>query len=323
MRYETLGAAGPRVPALILGCGNFGGIGSPAEFRGKGDSRDAAFEVMDAARESGVSMVDTANAYAGGDSERWIGEWLASRNAYDEIAVTTKVGGPVDLGRGLSRDHIRGQIDASLARLGVDRVELYLAHGPDDSVPIEETIGTFDDLVREGKIGAYGISNVDAVQLSAAVGVGSPVNVQNGYNLFDRLAQAEVLVACRDKGVGFTAYSPLAGGLLTGKHRAGEPYRAGSRMALRPPELTDLSIDRAFEALPRLTEIADGHGVTLATLALAWVLTDPGVTAALVGPRSAEHLRPLVAAVDLELTAGQRAEIEATLGDPVAHPRQN
>jgi len=313
MRYETVGAAGPRVPAVILGCGNFGGIGSPEQFRGKGDSRDTAFEVMDAARESGVSMFDTADAYAGGDSERWIGEWLASRRAHGEIALTTKVGGPVDLGRGLSRDHIRRQIDASLARLGVERIELYLAHGPDDSVPIEETVGAFEELVRAGKIGAYGVSNVDADQLRAATGAGSPVNVQNGYNLFDRLGQAEVLQACADKGVGFTAYSPLAGGLLTGKHRGGEPYQAGSRMALRPPELTDLTLDRAFEALPRLTEIADGHGVSLTTLALAWVLTDPGVTAAVVGPRSAEHLRPLVAAAELALTAEQRAEVVAAI----------
>ena len=320
MRYETLGAAGPRVPALILGCGNFGGIGSPAEFLGKGDNRDTAFEVMDAAREGGVSMFDTADAYAGGLSEQWIGEWLASRRAHGEIAVTTKVGGPVDGGSGLSRAHIRRQIEASLSRLGVERVELYLAHGPDDSVPIEETLGTFDELAREGKIGAYGVSNVDAGQLAAAVAAGSPVNVQNGYNLFDRLAQAEVL----RMDVGFTAYSPLAGGLLTGKHRAGEPYRAGSRMSLRPPVLTDLTMDRAFEALPRLTELAESHGVPLTTLALAWVLTDPDVTAAVVGPRSSEHLRPLLAAADLELTAEQRAEIVAAVSpdNPVAHPQQ-
>ncbi|MFI9381785.1 aldo/keto reductase [Kutzneria sp. NPDC052558] len=313
MRYETLGAAGPRVSALILGCGNFGGIGSPAQFRGKGDSRDTAFEVMDAARESGVSMFDTADAYAGGDSEQWIGEWLADRRAYDDIALTTKVGGPVDHGRGLSHDHIRHQVDASLGRLGVERIALYLAHGPDDSVPIEETVGAFEELVRAGKIGAYGVSNVDAGQLAATTAAGAPVNVQNGYNLFDRLGQNEVLKACVDRGVGFSAYSPLAGGLLTGKHRGGEPYQAGSRMALRPPELTDLTVERAFESLPRLAEIAAGHGVSLTTLALAWVLTDPAVTAAVVGPRSPEQLRPLVAAAEMALTDEQRAEIVAAL----------
>ncbi|MEV6603987.1 aldo/keto reductase [Kutzneria sp. NPDC051319] len=309
MRYETLGAAGPQVPALILGCGNFGGIGSPIQFRGKGDSRDAAFGTMDAARDSGITMFDTADAYAGGISEQWIGEWLADRKAHNDIAVTTKVGGPTDAGSGLSRDHIRGQIDASLARLGVERVALYLAHGPDETVPIEETIGTFDELVAAGKIGAYGVSNVTAAQLSAATAVGRPVNVQNGYNLFDRLTQQDLWPVCRAGGVGFSAYSPLAGGLLTGKHRAGQPYAAGSRMALRPPELTDLSVDSAFRALPKLAELADGYGVPLTTLALAWVLTDPGVTSAVVGPRSPEHLKPLVAAVDLDLTADQRTEL--------------
>jgi len=309
MRYETLGAAGPQVPALILGCGNFGGIGSPKQFRGKGDSRDAAFEIMDAARAGGITMFDTANAYAGGSSEQWIGEWLADRRARNDIAVTTKVGGPTDVGSGLSRDHIRGQIDASLTRLGVERVALYLAHGPDETVPIEETIGAFEELVEAGKIGAYGVSNVTAAQLAAATTAGRPVNVQNGYNLFDRQEQAELWPICATEGVGFSAYSPLAGGLLTGKHRAGQPYAVGSRMALRPPELTDLSLDSAFQALPRLAEIADGYGVPLTTLALAWVLTDPGVTAAVVGPRSEEHLKPMLAAVELDLTPERRAEL--------------
>ncbi|HEY0495372.1 MAG TPA: aldo/keto reductase [Kutzneria sp.] len=309
MRYETLGAAGPRVPALVLGCGNFGGIGSPVRFRGKGDNRDAAFEIMDAARASGITMFDTADAYAGGISEQWIGEWLADRQAHHDIAVTTKVGGPTDAGSGLSRDHIRGQLDASLRRLGVERVALYLAHGPDETVPIEETVGTFEELVAAGKIGSYGVSNVTAAQLSAATAAGRPVNVQNGYNLFDRQSQAELWPVCAAEGVGFSAYSPLAGGLLTGKHRAGQPYAPGSRMALRPPELTDLSLDNAFRALPKLAEIADGYGVPLTTMALAWVLTDPGVTAAVVGPRSEGHLKPMVAAVDLTLTPQQRAEL--------------
>ena len=309
MRYETLGAAGPRVPALILGCGNFGGIGSPKQFRGKGDNRDAAFETMDAARAGGITMFDTADAYAGGISEQWIGEWLADRRAHNDIAVTTKVGGPTDAGSGLSREHIRGQIDASLRRLGVARVALYLAHGPDETVPIEETVGTFEELVAAGKIGSYGVSNVTAAQLSAATAVGRPVNVQNGYNLFDRSAQDELWPICAAEGVGFSAYSPLAGGLLTGKHRAGQPYAAGSRMALRPPELTDLTVDNALRSLPRLTEIADGYGVPLTTLALAWALTDPGLTSAVVGPRSEEHLKPMLAAVDLVLTPEQRAEL--------------
>src|SRR6185437_15913638 len=134
----------------------------------------------------------------------------------------------------------------SLTRLGVERVALYLAHGPDETVPIEETIGAFEELVEAGKIGAYGVSNVTAAQLAAATTAGRPVNVQNGYNLFDRQEQAELWPICATEGVGFSAYSPLAGGLLTGKHRAGQPYAAGSRMALRPPELTDLSLDSAF-----------------------------------------------------------------------------
>jgi aryl-alcohol dehydrogenase-like predicted oxidoreductase len=317
VRYETLGESGPEVPVLFLGCGNFGGIGSLPELYGRGDDQETAFAVMDAALAAGVRMFDTANSYGGGVSEDWIGQWLASRGTRDDVLLTTKVSshvGPGPADRGLSRRHIREQIDVSLRRLGTDRVDLYLTHAPDESTPIAETVAAFDELVREGKIAHYGLSNVDRAGLAEAVaavaelGVLAPVNLQCGYNLLDR-AESASFQECLRSGIGFTAFSPLAGGLLTGKYRADEPPPPDSRLALRPPSFGDLSRDDLFAALGKLAVAADGYGLPLATLALAWGLTDPGVTALVVGPRSPAQLKTMCDAVEVRLTEAERAEL--------------
>lgn len=317
MRYETLGESGPEVPVLFLGCGNFGGIGSLPELFGLGDDQETAFAVMDAALAAGVRMFDTANSYGGGVSEDWIGRWLISRGVRDEVLLTTKVAssvGPRPEDSGLSRRHIRAQIEASLRRLRTDRIDLYLTHAPDESTPIAETVAAFDELVREGKIAHYGLSNFDRAGLEEALGavaelgVIAPVNLQCGYNLLDR-AESASFGLCARAGIGFTAFSPLAGGLLTGKYRADEPPPPGSRLALRPPSFGDLSRDDLFAALGKLAVAADGYGLPLATLALAWSLNDPGVTALVVGPRSAAQLRTMCDAVDVRLTEAERAEL--------------
>ncbi|HEX5403697.1 MAG TPA: aldo/keto reductase [Pseudonocardiaceae bacterium] len=317
MRYTALGASGLEVPVLFLGCGNFGGLGSPPELFGLGDDKETAFAVLDAALAADVRMLDTANSYGGGVSEEWIGDWLVSRGVRDEIMLTTKVAspmGPAAQDRGLSRRHIRQQIEASLRRLRTDRVELYLAHEPDGSTPIAETVAAFAELVAEGKIAHYGLSNYDSAGLDQAVaavaelGVPGPADLQNGYSLLDRSASAAFETANR-AGIGCTAYSPLAGGLLTGKYRAGQEPPAGTRLALRPTAFSNLSMDDAFPAISRLAAAADGYGVPLTTLALAWVLTDPTVSALLIGPRSAAHVTAMCAAVDIQLTEAQRAEL--------------
>ncbi|HEY3609844.1 MAG TPA: aldo/keto reductase [Pseudonocardiaceae bacterium] len=310
MRYETLGESGPEVPVLFLGCGNFGGIGSLPELFGLGDDQETAFAVMDAALAAGVRMFDTANAYGGGVSEDWIGQWLASRGTREDVLLTTKVASA----GGLSRRHIRAQIDVSLGRLRTDRIDLYLTHAPDESTPIAETVAAFDELVRDGKIAHYGFSNVDRAGLDEALGavaelgVTAPVNLQCGYNLLDR-AESASFELCARAGVGFTAFSPLAGGLLTGKYRADEPPPPGSRLALRPPSFWDLNRDDLFAALGKLAVAADGYGLPLATLALAWSLNDPGVTALVLGPRSPGQLKTMCDAVDVRLTEAERAEL--------------
>ncbi len=321
MRYVRLGRTGLEVSAIALGCGNFGGIGSVPELFGQGEDEQAAFALMDAAREHGVTLFDTANSYGGGRSEATIGRWLASRRARDEVVLTTKVRNRVGPGpddEGLSARHIREQIEASLRRLGTDHVDLYLAHEPDPSVPLEETMAAFDGLVRAGNVRQVGLSNYGgrqvraAAEVAAAGGLAAPANLQNSYSLLDRAAADDCFGVCAAHGIAFTAYSPLAGGWLTGKYRAGQSYPAGSRMTLRPDPYRDLEQPATFAALAALEQAAAGRGVPIATLALAWVLTDPGVTAVIVGPRRPEQLAPALAALDLDLAQDERATLAGT-----------
>jgi aryl-alcohol dehydrogenase-like predicted oxidoreductase len=316
VRYVTVG--GLEVSELFLGCGNFGGIGSPPEFYGKGDNQKSAFTLMDAALAAGITMFDTANTYAGGVSEDWIGQWLTSRGTRDDVYLTTKVSGPVGPGpqdQGLSRKHIRTQVEASLNRLRTDRIDLYLAHAPDEATPITETVAAFDELVREGKIRNYGLSNYSVGQLEAALtAMARPANLQCGYNLLDR-SQSTVFETCRRAGVAFTAYSPLAGGLLTGKYRGDQPPPPGTRMALRPTPLPHLTHDALYKALGELGVVADRYGVPLATLSLAWLRADPNVTALVVGPRTPAQLSTMCDAVDLDLTEDECAELTAIVAN--------
>ena len=322
MEYRRLGHTGVEVSRVALGCGNFGGIGSAPTFFGQGESEEEALALMDAAFEHGITLFDTADAYGGGRSERMVGRWLESRGpeARERVVVATKVfhsveGDPAD--RGLAPARIRRQVEGSLARLGVDRIDLYLIHEPDPETPVGETLGALDELVRAGTVGAIGASNVTAAELEEALAASEELGlarfewVQNDYSLLERGDEAGVLPLCASLGLGYTPFSPLAGGWLTGKYRRGEPYPEGSRMTLRPEPYHEIAEERTFDRLEALGEAARGRGVDMATLALAWVLGDPRVTSVVVGPRRPSHLDPAFAAVALELSPGEREEIGA------------
>jgi aryl-alcohol dehydrogenase-like predicted oxidoreductase len=303
MDRDYLGATGIRVSRIILGCGNFGGIGSaPALFGVAGESREQAFAIMDAAWEAGITTFDTADAYGGGRSETFIGEWLRTKGSdvRDEIVLSTKTFNPMDEGEdhGLEPARVRRQLESSLRRLGVERVTMFLTHAWDPDVPIAETAGVLDELRAEGKLGVYGVSNVDGTELRAALAAGSFGWVQNSYSLLDREDELDVLPLCAEHGLGFTPFSPLAGGWLTGKYRRGEALPPGSRMTMRPEPYEHLCDDRIFDALEALERVAAEQKTTSATLALAWLLADPRVTAVIVGPRRPEQLEPALAALD-------------------------
>jgi aryl-alcohol dehydrogenase-like predicted oxidoreductase len=304
-----LGRSELTVPRVALGCGNFGGIGSAPELFGQGLSEDEAFALMDAAWEDGIDHFDTADAYGGGRSELAIGAWMRSRGV--RPTITTKTFNPMSAGadQGLAPERIVRQLHSSLERLGVDSVELYLAHEFDPSVPIAETVGAFEELLGAGRIGAYGVSNFDGFELEAALAAGAPRAIQNEHSLLARGDEAAVLPLCAREQVAYLVFSPLAGGWLTGKYRRGTPFPGGSRMTQRPGPYAGFVNDETFDRLDRLSDLARDDGRSLAGLALAWLLADERVTQVVVGPGRPEHLAPVREALERPLSAGQSEEV--------------
>jgi aryl-alcohol dehydrogenase-like predicted oxidoreductase len=297
---------------LILGGGNFGGIGSAPDLFGAGESEEEAFTLMDAAWAAGIRWFDTADAYGGGRSERFIGRWI--RATGNRPRLTTKTFNPMEAGadRGLGRDRVLRQIASSLERLGAERVDLYLVHEHDPETPLEETFAAFEELVEQGVVGSYGVSNFDGDELVRALATGRPGVVQNSYSLLERRDEEAVIPLCAERGLDYQAFGPLAGGWLTGKYRRGEAYPAGSRMTLRPRPYEAFVHERTFRGLEALQAEAAARGTDVATLAMAWVLAQPAVSAVVIGPRRPEHLTPALRALDLRLSEADRDAIASS-----------
>ena len=295
-----------RLPRIALGCGNFGGIGSAPEHFGHGLDRDQSAELMDAAWEAGITHFDTADAYGGGRSEAAIGAWIAARGV--RPTLTTKTFHPLTAtdDRGLGPERVARSLQASLERLGVDRLELYLAHEPDPDVALDVAMTGFQTEWRAGRIGAYGVSNVDADELELALRGGHPRVVQNGYSLLQQGDAASLLDLCEQRGVAYTAFSPLCGGWLTGKYHRGAAYPSGSRMTQRPEPYAALDTERTYAALDVLRTFARAHGVSMAGAAIAWLLADPRIAQVVVGPGRPEHLAPVAEALAHPLTESDR-----------------
>jgi aryl-alcohol dehydrogenase-like predicted oxidoreductase len=315
MEYRILGRTDLRVSVLGLGCGGFGGIGSAPELFGKGEDRKTAFELMSYAFDAGINYFDTADSYGGGESERAIGAWLKERKVRDQLILSTKVlyaiaEGPND--RSLSRQHIMRAIDGSLRRLQTDYVDLYVTMEPDPETLEDETLHAMTDLVQAGKVRFIGSSNMTAQQLRESLATSDRLvlaryqSVQNGYNLLDREMEAEIIPLAEKEGLALTPFSPTAGGVLTGKYELGKPPPADSRLALRPQPYQHLMNEATFRSLAALRNEARRRGVEMGTLALAWVLTHPAITSALIGPRRIEQFKPWLQAVDISLSASER-----------------
>jgi len=313
MEYRRLGTTGLKISRLGLGCGNFGGIGSAPAFFGMGENEEKAFALLDRAADAGINFLDTANAYGGGRSEACIGRWLKGKGpaVRERMLLSSKVFNPVGPGpndRGLSRRHIIQQVDASLMRLQTDRLDMYLIHEPDPDTPLEETLEALNDLVRAGKVLYVGASNIETWRLARGLSISEARRavrfewVQNSYSLLDRSPERELLPLCRDRGVGFTAFSPLAGGWLSGKYRQAGDYPAGSRMTLRPEPYEHLESPAVFEGLAALEKEARQLAVDITALAIAWVLHHPCVDAAIIGPRTTKHIDAALGAIGVALT---------------------
>jgi len=295
------------VMRVVLGCGNFGGIGSAPAFFGKGETREQAFALMDAGWKLGLRTFDTADAYGGGRSEIWIGDWIQETGHQPQI--TTKTFNPMEAGadQGLARNRVLRQAESSLERLGIDRIDLYLAHDPDPRTPVAETLSAFEELVENRLIEAWGVSNVGVADLREWLEVGRPALVQNSYSLLDRGDEEELIPFCAEHGIPYQAFSPLAGGWLTGKYRRGEAPPTGSRMTMRPEPSAHLEDERVYAGLDELVRMAADRGVSTAGLALAWALG--GTSSAAVGPRRPEHLEPVYEALLLELSPADRKKV--------------
>ncbi|HUG33104.1 MAG TPA: aldo/keto reductase [Acidimicrobiia bacterium] len=313
MDYYNLGHTGLRISAFGMGCGNFGGIGSAPEFFGQGESEEEAFNLLDRAVDLGINYLDTANAYGGGRSETTIGKWLATKDASvrDNLLISSKVANPVGEGpnqSGLSRRHILQQIDASLGRLGVDHLDMYIVHEPDPTTPLEETLDALDSLVVAGKVRYIGASNFPAWLMAKSLWLSDVAEghrfewIQNSFNLIDQEEQNEVLELCRDQGLGFTNFSPLCGGFLTGKYRYDDDYPEGSRMTKRPEPYLEYWNRQTFDAIDELAGTAAEMGVSVAGLALGWLYHHPDVTSSIVGPRRPSHFDPVEEAMSFELS---------------------
>jgi aryl-alcohol dehydrogenase-like predicted oxidoreductase len=293
VRLVPLGERGPQVSRVGLGCNNFG---RRIDF-------ERTREVVDAAIDAGVTFLDTADVYGDGDSERFLGELLQGRR--DRVVLATKFGHGVP--HGGRRAHVLEAIDASLDRLRTGHVDLYYYHRPDGETPLAETLGAMHELVTAGKVRYLGVSNFSAEQLREAETIArgndsTLVALQNEYNLLRRGAEEETLPVCRELGIGFVPYFPLASGLLTGKYRRGEPDPLGSRLEGRVAR-------DAFDRIAPLEEFARSRGRTLLELAIAALASQPGVASVIAGATSAEQVRANAAAGDWELSADDLDEL--------------
>jgi len=303
---RRLGRTEVTVPRISLGCGNFGGVGSAPEFFGQGADEEQAFAIMDAAWALGINHFDTADAYGGGRSEATIGAWIASRG--ERPLLTTKTYNPMSAGgdHGLAPKRMTRQLHSSLERLGVDHVDLYLTHDFDPDVAPELVLETLEGFRAEGLIAATGVSNYDVAQLRATLAAGHVDAIQNSYSLLVRADERELLELCAAEQVSYSVYSPLAGGWLTGKYRRGAQFPAGSRMTQRPEGYAPFVSDAVFDSLESLEQLGQERGISMAGLALSWLLASPLVSAIVVGPMRPEHLEPVREALANPLSPQER-----------------
>lgn len=312
MEYRILGRTGVRVSQLCFGTMSFGG---------DADAETSA-AMFHRCREEGINFFDCANVYADGRSEKILGDLI--KGSRDEIVLTSKVGQSVGDGvnaEGLSRRHIIEQIEVSLRRLDTDHIDIYFVHRFDPDTPIEETLRALDDLVSMGKILYPAVSNWAAWRIATALGISAREGlasfecVQPMYNLVKRQAEVEILPLVQEEGLGVISYSPLGGGLLTGKYSTGQRPESG-RLVENEGYMKRYGKSVYYETAERFSAHAEERGLHPATLAVAWVMSHPAITAPIIGARNVEQLEASLAAVDVEMTPEWRSEISGLSIEP-------
>ena len=323
MRYQRIGHTNIEISRIILGCGCFGGIGSLPSLFDQGENEEQAHQILDAAVRLGITTFDTADAYGGGRSETYIGNWLkkCDEKVRNNIVLSSKTYNPMFVGdsTGLSKERITEKIDGTLNRLGIKQLDMYLSHEMDENTPLEETLSCFNELQNNGKIRAFGASNINCEQLEKSISICDNLNlnkyewVQNSMSLLNYQEAEKVLQICSKHGLGFTPYSPLAGGWLTGKYQQGINYERGSRMTLRPEPYENFVQHQnlIFDGLNSMKKISKERfgNISLAGLSLAWLLSDDRITGVIIGPRKSEHLEPVYEALNTRLNETDRVDL--------------
>jgi aryl-alcohol dehydrogenase-like predicted oxidoreductase len=323
MELRTLGRSGCAVSTFALGTMTFGNETDEA----------GAHAQLDQFVEAGGNLIDIADVYVGGESERIVGRWLADRPAEirDQVVLATKGRFPMGAGPndvGLSRRHLMRALDDSLRRLNVETVDLYQVHSWDPVTPLEETLRFLDDVVRAGKVTYVGLSNFTGWQIQRAVDVAEfrgwagPITMQPQYNLLAREIEWEIVPACLASGLGLLPWSPLGGGWLTGKYRRDERPRGATRLGEDPERGVEAydrrgSVERTWDVVDAVSGVAEARGVTMAQVALAWVAARPGVSSVILGARTQAQLADNLGAAGLRLTDEETRRLD-TASDPGA-----
>jgi aryl-alcohol dehydrogenase-like predicted oxidoreductase len=325
MEYRQLGSSGLRVSVLSLGTMTFGGRGKFAKV-GATDV-GAATRQIDTVLDAGINLIDTADVYSDGLSEEILGEAIAGRR--DRVLIATKARFPMGTGAndaGLSRHHLIGACEASLRRMKIDHIDLYQVHSWDGQTPLEETARALDELVSSGKVRYIGASNhsgwhlLKALGVQRALGVHPYVSEQIYYSLQERSAEYELIPAAIDQGLGVLVWSPLAGGLLSGKYRRNRPAPDGARQLTDWGEPPVYDQERLHDTVEVLVEIAAAHQASPSQVALAWLLGRPAVSTVIIGARTDEQLADNLGAAQLQLSAQERRRLDVVSAPPMIYP---
>ncbi len=314
MDYRPLGRTGAMVSPLCLGCMMFGNKTTPED----------SYAIIDRAIDAGINFLDTANVYTRGRSEEVTGEALKRNGKRDYVVLATKVNGRMadddPNAQGLSRRHIIAQCDASLKRLQTDYIDLYQLHRPHPEIAIDETLRALDDLVRAGKVRYIGTSTfaawqvVESLWTSEKLALNRFVCEQPPYNLLDRRIERDFIPMAQTYGIGIIPWSPLGGGLLTGKYRRGEPLPDDSRYSdVGRNDMRRRMTEAVYDVTEGIAPLAGAKGCTMSQFALAWCAAQPGVTSPIIGPRTMEQLEDNLAALNVQVTDDDRAAVDAVI----------
>ena len=329
MKYKPMGRTGLYVSEISLGTMTFGGENTTGIWKAMGSLKQPDVDaIVGRALEAGVNFIDTADVYAFGESERLLGQALKNMDVKrQDVVIATKVLGQVGPGpndRGVSRGHIMDSVKASLERLQTDHIDLYQIHGDDPVTPLDETLRALDDLRSEGLIRYVGVSNWAAWKIAKALGLAEArdyarfATLQAYYSIAGRDLERELVPMIEAEGLGLMVWSPLAGGLLSGKYGPGAPTPEGARRSQF--DFPPVNLDRAWPCVAAMREVGDAHGVSVARVALAWLLAKPHVMSVIIGARTTDQLDDNLAAVDLSLTAEEIARLDEVSALPAEYP---